>query len=177
MDFSVIIGVIWFILPAYVANSVAIDVSGIPFLKKYNTPVDFGRKFRGKRVLGDGKTWRGFIAAVIAGTIVGFLQSNYATILGTAVPEMNATLGFLLGFGAMVGDMTASFFKRQAGLKRGAMVPVLDQVDYIVVAFLFAWTVVPADWGMLVLACVITIPFHVIANLVAYAIKLKKVPW
>ena len=177
MVFSIIVRAVWFILPAYVANSAAIDVSAVPFLAKYKTPVDFSRTFRGRRILGDGKTWRGLFSAVVVATLVGGLQANYSTVYGIAVPQMSWTLGFLLGLGAMVGDMTASFLKRQAGLPRGAMVPIIDQLDYIIAAFLFAWVVVPADFSMLVVVCIITLPLHVIANLVAYAIKLKKVPW
>lgn len=176
MDFSIIFRVIWFILPAYVANSIAIDVSAVPFLKKYNTPVDFGRAFRGKRILGDGKTWRGFISAVIAGAITGWLQGHYNPAFAAGIHQ-SAALGFLLGLGAMVGDMAASFLKRQVGLARGDMAPLLDQLDYIIVAFLFASPLVHIDFRFFLLACVITVPVHIIANLVAYAIKLKKVPW
>jgi len=177
MDFSILFNTIWFILPAYVANSIAIDVSAVPFLKKHSTPVDFGRSFRGKRILGDGKTWRGLIAAIIAGTVVGALQAEYGPGLSDALPAMTPLLGFLLGLGAMVGDMTASFLKRQSGFKRGAMVPLLDQLDYVFMAFFFAWIIVPVDWVMLLVACVITLPLHIFANLFAYAIKIKKVPW
>jgi CDP-2,3-bis-(O-geranylgeranyl)-sn-glycerol synthase len=176
MDFSVILRVIWFILPAYVANSVAIDVSAVPFLKKYTAPVDFGRTFREKRILGDGKTWRGLVSAVIAGTITGWLQGHYSPAFAAGITQ-SATLGFLLGLGAMVGDMAASFLKRQSGMERGAMAPILDQLDYIIMAFIFASPVVGFDFRFLLLACAITVPIHVIANFVAYAIKLKKVPW
>src|SRR2546427_13302198 len=44
----------WFLLPAYVANPMAVVSGG-------GTPMDFGRTLRdGRRLLGDGKTWRGF---------------------------------------------------------------------------------------------------------------------
>jgi len=63
-----IIEALWFIFPAYLANSAPVDVSQIKALKKYGTPIDGGKTFRGKRVLGDSKTWRGLYAGVIAGT-------------------------------------------------------------------------------------------------------------
>src|SRR2546428_6457471 len=43
----------WFLLPAYVANPMAVVFRG-------GTPLDLGRSVRGgRRVLGDGQTWRG----------------------------------------------------------------------------------------------------------------------
>ena len=55
MDLEIILQALWLILPAYVANASAVLVGG-------GTPVDFGKNWRdGKRILGDGKTWRGLL--------------------------------------------------------------------------------------------------------------------
>jgi len=172
-----VVQALWFILPAYVANSAAIDVSAIPQLKKYSVPVDGGRTFRGKRILGDGKTWRGFIAGVLAGLLTGLLQSNFQTVHSIPVHPMTAQLGLLLGLGAMLGDMAGSFVKRQSGRGRGAMVPLLDQLDYIVGAFILAAPLAGFNATLFVTVAVVTVPLHVGANLVAYFIKIKDVPW
>jgi len=166
---------VWFILPAYVANSIAIDVSGIPFLKKYSTPVDFGLRWKGTRLLGDGKTWRGVICGVAGGITCGLLQMAYQN--NTDLPGMTLTLAFLLGLGALVGDMTASFIKRRFSFERGASIPLVDQLDYIFGAFFFAGLAVPINVEYFVIVAVITVPAHLIANFVAYKIKLKDVPW
>ncbi|MBD3389209.1 MAG: CDP-2,3-bis-(O-geranylgeranyl)-sn-glycerol synthase [Candidatus Altiarchaeales archaeon] len=172
--FSDIIRVVWFILPAYVANSIAIDVSGVPFLKKYDTPMDFGRSVGGKRILGDGKTWRGFISGVLAAVLTGYLQQSYQA---DGFVQMTPLLGFLLGFGALGGDAAASFIKRRTGLGRGHPVFLLDQLDYVFGAFLAASLVVPLDFPPLFLACLITLPIHYISNIVAWLLKLKPKPW
>jgi len=169
-----LIDVLWLILPAYVANSVAIDVSGIPFLKKYTAPVDFGMSWKGKRLLGEGKTWRGLICGVLAGVLCGWIQGIYAS---AGLYPMTALLGFLLGFGALLGDMVESFIKRRLGFDRGHPMFLLDQLDYIVGAFFLAWTMVPVDLGYLLMACIITLPLHFIASIVAWILKLKKNPW
>jgi len=58
----------WIMLPAYLPNPVAAVTGG-------GTPVDFGRSFPdGRRVLGDGKTYRGFICGVLAGIAIGLVQ-------------------------------------------------------------------------------------------------------
>jgi len=97
---EILIKVLWLTLPAWVANSAAIDVSALPILKNYTTPVDFGRSWRGKRILGDGKTWRGLICGTIAGGICGLMQANYGT---PDLPETSMALGLAMGFGALMG--------------------------------------------------------------------------
>jgi CDP-2,3-bis-(O-geranylgeranyl)-sn-glycerol synthase len=166
--------VIWFILPAWVANSAAIDVSGIPFLKRYSTPVDFGAKIGGKRVFGDGKTWRGLIAGVLAAVLCALLQQR---LQHPSLIPMTAAIGFLLGFGALAGDLTASFLKRRIGFRRGHPVFLLDQLDYVVGAFALSALIVPFNAVNLILASFITLPSHYIANIVAWLLKLKSKPW
>ncbi|MFH0818351.1 MAG: CDP-archaeol synthase, partial [Candidatus Micrarchaeota archaeon] len=57
------------ISPAYVANASPVILGGGP-------PIDFGKNFYDKkRILGDGKTWRGFFMGVFSGTLVGVLLS------------------------------------------------------------------------------------------------------
>lgn len=172
-----IIGALWFIFPAYFANSMAINTSGIPLLNKYSTPIDFGKKWQGKRILGNGKTWRGLIAGVASGTFIGYLQLSYQHSFPPYLPQMTVQLAFLLGLGAMTGDLVGSFLKRRTGLDRGTAVPFLDQLDYIIGAFLFAWLVVPNDISLLVVVVIITLPLHILSNVFAWAIGLKEVPW
>lgn len=168
---------LWFIFPAYVANSAAVDVAGVHFLKKYSAPIDMGKSFRGRRVLGDGKTWRGFFAGVLCGTAAGFIQSSVEPLINYGLPHMSVGLALLLSFGAMFGDMGASFIKRQGGFARGASFPLMDQLDYIVGAFVFALPVASFSAGRFFVVALITLPFHFIANLVAYRVRLKEVWW
>src|SRR3989475_5585609 len=65
MDLVAIPQALWFFLPAYVANPMAVVFGG-------GTPIDFGRTLRdGERLFGDGKTWRGLVGGTLAG---GFLR-------------------------------------------------------------------------------------------------------
>jgi len=175
--FSAVLEVVWFLLPAYVANSIAIDVKAFPVLKNYSAPVDGGRSFGGKRVLGDGKTWRGLLCGVVAGVSVGLLQMRLHPTSSINLIPMTLLLAFLLSLGALSGDMVASFFKRRWGLISGAHAPLLDQLDYILGAFLFSVVVVPFNLKYLLVALIITIPLHAGASVVAWILKLKKDPW
>jgi CDP-2,3-bis-(O-geranylgeranyl)-sn-glycerol synthase len=165
---------VWFILPAYIANSMAINVSGLPILKAFKTPVDFGLSWRGKRILGDGKTWRGWIAGTLFAGLTAAFQQQYPQ---PGLFPMTVSLGLLLGCGAMVGDMAESMLKRRMGMDRGHPLFILDQTDYIFGAFFFAWLIVPVDLGYLALTLFITVPIHFVCSAIAWIVGLKKNPW
>ncbi|MFH1722720.1 MAG: CDP-2,3-bis-(O-geranylgeranyl)-sn-glycerol synthase [Candidatus Altiarchaeota archaeon] len=185
---DVVVAALWFILPAWVANSFAINVSGIGFLKRYGYPIDGDRTWRNRRVLGDGKTWRGFFGGVFFALLVGLIQASNQLraeswyvetfpVASFSLIEMTVPLAFALGLGAMLGDMAGSFIKRQSGLDRGAPVPLLDQLDYIFGSFVFSIPFVTIPLSLFFWILIVTVPVHVAANIFAWLIKLKKVPW
>ena len=149
-----------FLLPVYVANSV-------PLLVKGKTPIDFGKNFiDGKRILGDGKTFEGFIFGTLFGFLVGLV------ILGDPI------LSFILSFGALFGDSLESFIKRRIGIKRGDPFPVFDQLDFIFGAFIFLYFFYPnLFWLHFFNAIILTVVLHPLANMIAYVLKIKEVPW
>src|SRR5712691_11772070 len=58
---------LWFFLPAFLANPMAVVFGG-------GTPIDLGRSLRdGQRVFGDGKTWRGLLGGTTMGAVFGLL--------------------------------------------------------------------------------------------------------
>lgn len=124
------VAAILFFLPAGLANSTPVVVNMIPALAKWTTPLDFGKSWRGKRIFGTNKTWRGLVAGSLIGGIsavlIGMLNPN---VLG---PYNQFVAGLLLGFGALAGDAIESFFKRQRGVKPGYTWFPFDQIDYIV---------------------------------------------
>ena len=184
MGYEIIIQSLWLVLPAYIANASALLFGG-------RTPIDFGKNWRdGKRILGDGKTVRGFVSGVLGGivTCVAIIvvtnQINYPLAFMNLVnyPITNkilfgALVGFLLGFGALFGDIAGSFIKRRLRLKRGADVPLLDQWNFIIGAVLFAMWFTEITVWMLLLMLLITPLVHRIANIVAHKLKIKKEPW
>ena len=86
-------------------------------------------------------------------------------------------LGFVVGFGAILADIVKSFFKRRFGFERGKSFPIVDQLDFILGAFLFASLVVPVKISWLILLAIVTPLFHLSANYMAYLIGVKKEPW
>jgi len=156
--------VIYFMLPAYLANATALAFGG-------GKPLDSGRKFTdGHRIFGDGVTWRGTLIGTGIGSLIGSLQG---ILSGNIIQGI--LLGFFLGGGALIGDACGSFVKRRMKIKRGQPTPFLDQLDFVVVALLFASTVVILPFYMITLILIISFILHLSANIIAYFLGIKKV--
>jgi CDP-2,3-bis-(O-geranylgeranyl)-sn-glycerol synthase len=165
-------------LPAYIPNSAAAALGG-------GRAIDGGLTWRdGKRLLGDGKTIRGFCGGVAVGCLAGWLQiiAQGSPVLAS-LPQMSPLPVFLLATGALVGDMVKSFFKRRAGIERGGNWPFVDQYDFVAGAFLFLFIGDPAfAFSVLTLPVVITILIitpilHRVVNIIGYKLGVKDVPW
>ena len=155
---------IYFMLPAYLANVTALAFGG-------GTPLDFNHKLSdGRRILGNGVTWRGTIIGTIIGTLIGLLQG---IITGNIVEGL--LLGLCLGAGAMIGDACGSFLKRRLKVERGKPAPILDQLDFVVGALVFASLIVILPAEMIVIILVISIFLHLGANIIAYFLGIKDV--
>ncbi len=138
MVYEIILQSLWLILPAYIANGCAALLGG-------GIPIDFGKNYKdGKRIFGDGKTWRGLILGILFGMIGGFSLSIVAKIITptdynfisfekldiTGFPIMIPII-FSISFGALFGDIVESFFKRRFSIERGKDWIPFDQVDFI----------------------------------------------
>jgi CDP-2,3-bis-(O-geranylgeranyl)-sn-glycerol synthase len=171
---------LYFILPAYFSNGGALAFGG-------GTPVDFGKSdSKGNRWIGDGVTWRGLIAGTLIGIITGAIQGLIAPMIIPLIGDNLITpiitdvgngifIGFLLGFGAMLGDALGSFLKRRLGIGRGKPAPILDQLDFIIVAIILVSPFVEINWIFITIAIVLTIIIHLISNTGAYVLGLKDV--
>ena len=182
IDIDIFMQMLFLLAPAGIANTAPVWGAKIPLLAKWNTPMDFGIKFKGKRILGDNKTWRGIVVGFVSGCITGAVlayvssQSSYVSqrvdVFGE---EINLIiLGGLLGLFALLGDATKSFFKRKAGIKPGRAWPVLDQIDYIlgayvIIGFIFDLTPTHYITGLIIYAFI-----HPFISYSAYLLKLKK---
>ncbi|WP_405321663.1 CDP-2,3-bis-(O-geranylgeranyl)-sn-glycerol synthase [Methanobrevibacter thaueri] len=171
---------LYFILPAYFSNGGALAFGG-------GKPVDFGKSDKkGVRWIGDGVTWRGLFAGTIIGIITGAIQGYLAPFI---IPEIGSYLitpivtdvsngiliGFLLGFGALLGDALGSFIKRRLGIGRGKPAPVLDQLDFLIVALILVSPVVEMNLFFIIIAIILTLVIHLVANGGAYLLGLKDV--
>jgi len=193
MSYEIIVQALWIILPAYIANASAVLVGG-------GTAIDFGKKWKdGRRIFGDGKTWRGLISGAFVGMTAGFgfsIVAIYANDSDFAFLELSDFGRFpimipIIGsicFGALFGDITESFLKRRVGKDRGEDWIPFDQLDFIVGALILSFIVAIiiqlftsywffdgfTVWHIFVL--VIVTPFiHIFTNFIHKKIRAKNI--
>lgn len=162
---------LYLILPAYCANAAPVIFGG-------GTPIDFGKTFLdGKPIFGSHKTIRGFLAGLIVGTLVGFVL-QIVSPLQSVLFQYDASLGFVLSLGALVGDLFDSFIKRRLGFPPGSSFPIADQLDFVVGALLFSLMVSPLPpIHIILIVLIITPPIHLATNFLAFLLGVKRTPW
>lgn len=176
-----IIEALYYFLPAYMANMAPVLLKGQ--LKSLDTPLDGGRTWRGKRVLGSHKTWRGLVGGAMTGVIVFWLQkllhdlTFFQTISIIDYSRYTVLLGLLLGTGALLGDAAKSFLKRQIGIKPGKPWPVLDQLDFVVGGLLLSSIIFLPEWRYILVLLLLTPILHLAANFISYSLGLQKDKW
>ncbi|MDF0591199.1 CDP-2,3-bis-(O-geranylgeranyl)-sn-glycerol synthase [Candidatus Methanocrinis natronophilus] len=180
---NLLIVAIWLMLPAYLPNNFAAFFGG-------GRPLDFGRTFSdGRRILGDGKTFRGTIIGVLGGVGVGIALSSIALFrpdldlpqFGSGYEMIPVLLG--LSLGAMAGDIVASFFKRRMGMERGAALFLVDQLDFVIGSWALTFLLAPVWFSenftleVMLVVLIVTPVLHRATNIIGYKMKAKKEPW
>lgn len=181
---------LWLMLPAYLSNMLPVFVGGGP-------PIDMGRTWRdGRRILGDGKTWRAIVLAPLLAVslTLGLQWLALNTAWGTTYgfPAWGtwpawAILAYALALGALVGDAVESFAKRRTGRDRGERWFPFDQLDFVLGALLFgaiAGIILPGNPFLdvftparLLVIVLLTPALHLLVNFIGYKIGAKDVPW
>jgi CDP-2,3-bis-(O-geranylgeranyl)-sn-glycerol synthase len=164
-----------------------------PMSRRFQKPLDGGKKINGKRILGDNKTYRGLVIMIPA---VG-LSFVIVRLLFMLTPLESAAglwrlsvlqyglLGTWAGFGFMVGELPNSFIKRQIGIPPGSaprhavarmICFVVDRLDSIAGGLLaLAAVVVTPLWTWL---CLLFIgpAFHLSFSLLLFRLGVKARP-
>jgi len=169
----------WAMLPAYVPNNAAVLAGG-------GRPIDGGRTWGDKRVLGDGKTWRGTAMGILAGlalaAVLTLVKPAASDALGFAVPEFtplaasdspaarcSGTSSRRSSNAEAAASAARCFGSRSTGFRR-RLLPLVALLD-------FEWF---SEWFTLevILVVVVLTPIlHVTTNMIAYKLGLKNEPW
>ena len=176
---------LWFFAPAGLANSAPLIANKIPFLRDLNTPLDFGKTYRGIRIFGDNKRVRGLLFGMLVSTIALYLQqylyknSSWAVEISqgvdySALPVL--LLGPLFGFGALAGDAIESFVKRRIGVKPGDLWFPFDQIDYIIGGLLASMLVIVLDLQQYTVVFVVWFVMHIIFTYIGYLLGVRDKP-
>jgi CDP-2,3-bis-(O-geranylgeranyl)-sn-glycerol synthase len=154
----------WYILPAYIGNIAPVLVKWIP---RTDFPVDMGKTWRGKRICGDHKTWRGIFVGTLVGAAIALLQGRPPCV------------GAALAFGNFIGDLIGAFIKRQLEIKPGDKSLLIDSllgpIFALFAGYVFGYMTI--SWEQSLMLVISIVPLHLAANNLWYRLHLKSVPW
>ncbi|WP_216782748.1 phosphatidate cytidylyltransferase [Candidatus Profftia tarda] len=100
----------------------------------------FGNLFGKNKIspkISPGKTWEGFIGSLTTSTIISWVFSFYAP--PRFIPAHLIFYSIIVAMSSMLGDLTESMFKREAGIKDSSfLIPghggILDRIDSLTAA-------------------------------------------
>lgn len=181
--FTLITTTVYYSLPGLIGNMAPIFVKN--HFKWLAKPIDFGMKFRGKRIFGANKTFRGFIFGTLAGALVGYIQFRVqGNVFFDSISYVQYTLksaltiGATFGFAALVGDAVESFFKRQIGIGPGKPFIPFDQLDYALGVIAFSYLFTPHfTWQMIIVLLLLGPILSVITTKIGYMLRFRDEKW
>ena len=149
------------------------------FINFLNYPVDFNKRIRNRLIFGQNKTYRGLFLGIVASVLFVFLQTLvYSKAQSISLINYSSVnfwvLGFLLGFGALFGDLIKSFFKRQFDISPGKPWIPFDQLDWILGAIMFVYFYVPLSLKQIAVIIIVFGILHPAINLLGYYLNIKK---
>ena len=173
---DLIIQTFWFLLPAGIANMSPVLFKKVPFL---NFSVDLGAKLGGRPLFGSHKTYRGFFFGTLMAVLTVWLQKFfYPQLINISLIDYSVInvflLGFLLGFGALLGDLVKSFFKRRLNIRSGQPWIIFDQLDWIIGSLMLAGFYVSISWESALVSVIIFGLLHPLVNLLGYFLHFKE---
>ncbi len=126
------------------------------------------------KFFGENKTWRGFIGGTLVGTLSFPILAYFAQI-NLTYPENVIKLivfCFLLSFGALLGDLVKSFFKRRSGVLSGASWAPWDQIDYVLGAIVLTYIFIQYSLANMILYIIIGGAISTLAHRSAYFLRM-----
>jgi hypothetical protein len=176
--------------PVLVGLTVHGFVIRLGLLRSLFSAIDRGAEFRGKRVFGENKTWRGIFSTTL-GTGLGFvLQAvwlhNYESVQRLELFDYGwakaLIVGLLVGLACGLSELPNSFIKRQIGIAPGATASgavnvlfyILDQVDFLVGAWIVLSFVVTISWIRVLYSFVFLFITHQVISFLGYLLGMRK---
>lgn len=182
-------GSLWTLFPGVVGGVLHMLVVRRGWLAALAVPLDGGWRWRGRRLFGDHKTWRGLLV-IPAGTLAGAalqraLQSAWPALAAHdwlhAVPAYE--LGLVWGFGYALAELPNSFLKRRFGIAPGAAAArapwlwaLLDQADSPLCCAFLAYACGWLDAGPAAVLAVSGTGVHLAANALLFLAGLRTRP-
>ncbi len=153
----------WFIILSFIMAGIAQTLwLRSPKSRRFGQPLDRGRTWRGRRIFGDNKTWKGFVVMIPA-VGLSFVTMRCLFALREAWLEqlwphgwfVYLLLGCAAGLGYALGELPNSFVKRQLDIPPGQIARtrlgtwlnfLIDQTDSVIGASLALIPFVHIPW-------------------------------
>jgi CDP-diglyceride synthetase len=173
------------VLGAPILHGPILALDLLPALKR---PLDGGATWRGRRLFGDNKTWRGAIVMTLGPLLATVALWQWPwwhdTIPDAARDAGPLLLGLLIGLGVVLGELPNSLLKRQLdvapGSRRGgaagALLTTLDQGDLVLGIWLCLLPVYGMPLWLVAVAFAIVSAIHLLINVIGYAIGARSAP-
>lgn len=186
---TLLLQLLWLAIPVIVSGLVHLVVLKLDLLPGLRAlPIDSGATFRGRRVFGDNKTWRGAVVTILTVTASAWALAGlndcciHLPSLAPFAELHPVAWGCLLGTGYIVGELPNSFAKRQLDIGPGAsgrgfagrLFWVVDQLDSLAGMLLFIWPVWHPPAGLVLLVIPVMLVAHPIAAWIMVLFGLKK---
>src|SRR5262245_18438491 len=153
-------------------------------------PVDHGRSFRGERIFGDNKTYRG-VVVVSLGTMIGFGLPSLVIHRSASIRSIelfdyaffkSVAVGLAVGVAAMLSELPNSFIKRRFEIAPGSVAKgwkraifyIYDQIDFLLGAWLVLAIVVPVTIGRVLFSAGLLLVAHQLMSSAGYALGMRK---
>jgi CDP-2,3-bis-(O-geranylgeranyl)-sn-glycerol synthase len=176
----------WVFIPVIGAALTHAPVLRYDLFRILARPIDGGATFRGRRLLGANKTWRGAVA-MASGVLIAALLLSRASWFWSRLPaDVQAAgalpYGLLLALGTVVAEFPNSFLKRQLDIApggqrqslAGVLLSLYDQGDFV----LGVWLTLAPIWVMslvqAVAAFVCVAVVHLLVSVIGYAIGARR---
>lgn len=177
---------LWLFLPAGVANMAPVFAAHWGIWSRLDRSIDAGKTWRGRRLFGDHKTIRGFVAGWLSAIIFVFIQiwlyQHWSDLRSLSLTVLNydhlnpLAWGSALALGALSGDAIKSFFKRQLDFAPGRSWVPFDQIDYVAGTLLSSLLVLRLPLRFYVIAVLLGLALHPLGTFIGWLLKLKDEP-
>ena len=131
---------VWLTAPVLIAGLVHVAVITLDLAPRLARPIDSGRRWRGRPLLGSNKTWRGFVVMPAATAVTIAAQQAVAARsqrVAALVPLVRDgppawVVGAICGAAYVMAELPNSFLKRRLGIAPGTSARRASVFQYIV---------------------------------------------
>jgi len=185
---SLLISLLLCAVPAVIAGSAHMAVVRLDLWPWLARPLDGGRSWRGHRVFGDNKTWRGVISMIVF-SILGCYALAALVALAPGLAPYNLLdfdrygspfYGLLYGLGYSLFELPNSFLKRRRDIRpgqKGRLANVLlDQADSVFGCLLLLYPFSRMSFAFVIAGVVFFTALHMAMNYLLFLCKLRAEP-